>query len=386
MTEQSALPRPQMDRAYSVSLNLARGMSAQLVVFGHSIAILGIFKWFQPPTFPYIQNIGVVLFFFISGAVITYAIRARPVSIEEFLFDRATRIFTALIPALILVALVDLYFAAGPQYKGYDLSLKTFVGNLLMMASYPKFGYFGTEFDFSLMRVPPFGSLRPIWTVVVEWWLYVFFGVVFLTARFDLTWKRMAVFALFVISLPVVFSHSFGGTGQGLVLVWLFGAGYYRFCIEGRLLQSRPWMNVGLFCFSVLLIGFSRSLMAGWPYFDLRYSIFICALVIFGAEIVRDFGGRILSPLEKISAFLAKYSYSLYLVHFTIIINLYALIDAGSSTTVKILMLIVGVLISNLAAYLFWLAFESRYRDVRRTLKLIVAGAPITPQTEPQSR
>ena len=353
-----------MERNYSVALNLARGLSAQLVLFGHSIAILGLFKWFQPPTFPYIQNVGVVVFFIISGGVITYVIRANPVSIEEFIFDRATRIFTALVPALVLVAIAD-FFCAGPQYEGYETSIKIFVGNLLMMASYPKFGYFGTEFDFSLMRVPPFGSLRPIWTVAVEWWLYVFFGAIFLAPKLQLTWGRIGSFALVLMSVPVAFNNVFGGTGQGLALVWLFGAAYYRFIIEEKLLHGRPWLNVGMLCFTVLLIGFSRSLMATWPFFDLRYSIFICAIIIFGAEIMRDFCARILPSVDGIAAFLAKYSYSLYLLHFTIVINLYSLIDDGASVATKIGALACGLIASNAAAYLFWLAFESRYRDVR---------------------
>ncbi len=354
-----------MDRNYSVALNLSRGLSAQLVLFGHSIGILGLFSWLQPPTFPYIQNIGVVVFFFVSGAVITYTIRVKKPTIEQFVFDRATRIFTALIPALILAAIVDSYFRNAPQYADYDISVKAFIGNLMMMASYPKWGYFGSVQDFSLIRVPPFGSMRPIWTVVVEWWLYIFFGVIFLAVRFDLTWKKLVIAALFVISIPVAFDHTFGGTGQGLVLVWLFGAGYYRFAIEGGLLRGRPWLNVGGLIFTILLIGFSRHIIAQSPHlYDLRYSIFVCALIIFGAEVLCDFGGRLLSIIERPARFLASYSYSLYLVHFTIIINLYALAE-GAATSAKIGYLVGGIIACNLTAYIFWMLFESKYHAVR---------------------
>lgn len=357
-----------MDRNYSVALNLSRGLSAQLVLFGHSIGILGLFRWLQPPTFPYIQNIGVVVFFFVSGAVITYTIRSKKPTIEQFVFDRATRIFTALIPALLLAAAVDYFYQYELHYDGYDVSVKAFIGNLLMMASYPKWGYFGSVQDFSLMRVPPFGSLRPIWTIVVEWWLYIFFGVVFLSVKFDLTWKKLAIAALFVISLPVVFDHSFGGTGQGLALVWLFGAGYYLFVIERGLLLGRPWLNVCGLVFTILLIGFSRHIMAQSPHlYDLRYSIFVCMLIVFGAELLRDIDDRLVDLIEPVADFLAKYSYSLYLVHFTIIINLYALAE-GASNASKLGYLALGIMLSNVIALGFWWAFESRYRTLRELI------------------
>jgi peptidoglycan/LPS O-acetylase OafA/YrhL len=224
--------------------------------------------------------------------------------------------------------------------------------------------------DFSLIRVPPFGSMRPIWTIVVEWWLYIFFGVVFISVKFDLTWKKLTVAALFVMSLPVVFDHSFGGTGQGLALVWLFGAGYYLFVIERGLLRGRPWLNVSGLSFTILLIGFSRHIMAQSPHlYDLRYSIFVCCLIIFGAEVLRDFGARIICRLESIAKFLAKYSYSLYLVHFTIIVNLYVLAD-GAPTTTKIGYLVFGAALSNIIAYAFWWAFESKYKKVREIFSI----------------
>src|SRR5258708_11329759 len=84
----------------SHSLNMARGLSAQLVLFGHAISFLGLFPALQPPSLPYMQNVGVVVFFFISGVVISHAIETKTADFSQFIVDRSTRILNALIPAL----------------------------------------------------------------------------------------------------------------------------------------------------------------------------------------------------------------------------------------------------------------------------------------------
>lgn len=54
----------------STFLNLARVVSAQFVVIGHLIKGLAILPKIQPPYIPFLQGIGVVVFFILSGFLI----------------------------------------------------------------------------------------------------------------------------------------------------------------------------------------------------------------------------------------------------------------------------------------------------------------------------
>ena len=60
----------------STLLDFIRG-AAQLVVVGHGISFSGIAPYLQQPRFPYLQNIAVLVFFIISGFVISYSLSGK---------------------------------------------------------------------------------------------------------------------------------------------------------------------------------------------------------------------------------------------------------------------------------------------------------------------
>jgi peptidoglycan/LPS O-acetylase OafA/YrhL len=100
----------------SIALDWIREVSAQLVLFGHAISFLATLSFLEPPKIPYLQNIGVILFFFISGVVIAFTIDRKDQTFPQFIFDRATRLLTVLIPALVFAAVVDRFFLWSPRY------------------------------------------------------------------------------------------------------------------------------------------------------------------------------------------------------------------------------------------------------------------------------
>ena len=56
----------------SLGLDVIRIIAIQMVVIGHGIRFTGVFPFFHFPNFPWIQNIGVVVFFLLSGFLITH--------------------------------------------------------------------------------------------------------------------------------------------------------------------------------------------------------------------------------------------------------------------------------------------------------------------------
>jgi peptidoglycan/LPS O-acetylase OafA/YrhL len=93
----------------SVVLDLLRACAAQMVRVGHAISFF-IAQW-RPTTLPLAQNVGVLLFFLLSGFLITHTLIQRSQNPEygffDFLIDWFARIYSALVPALIFVVIVD---------------------------------------------------------------------------------------------------------------------------------------------------------------------------------------------------------------------------------------------------------------------------------------
>ena len=97
-----------LTKGNSIILDLIRGVSAQLVVIGHGISFFGIFKLVQQPNFPSIQNIAVLIFFILSGFLISYStFRKSNYGFKQYFIDRFSRIYTAFIPSLLFVFLLD---------------------------------------------------------------------------------------------------------------------------------------------------------------------------------------------------------------------------------------------------------------------------------------
>ena len=147
--------------------------AAQLVVIGHGISFTGIAPYLQQPNFPWMQNIAVLIFFILSGFLITYSLAGKAKNDDyqyfNYLVDRSARIYTTFLPALVFVLSIDaisvLLSESGYRYWS-AFSVKTFVGNVFMLQDFPG------------MPITSFGSARPFWTLAIEWWIYLFVSAV----------------------------------------------------------------------------------------------------------------------------------------------------------------------------------------------------------------
>ena len=115
-------------RMASFCLDFIRVIAILMVVIGHGITFMGIFPFLYYPIVPWMQNVGVVLFFLLSGFLITYSLFTKRnnsnYTFKGYFADRFSRIYSAFIPVLlILVGLDYIYFIylGNPHQMKYEV-------------------------------------------------------------------------------------------------------------------------------------------------------------------------------------------------------------------------------------------------------------------------
>lgn len=199
-----------MTRGFSLWLDAIRALAAFAVLFGHMahIRFTGGSIYFLRDW--NIASDAVVVFFVISGFVIAYA-AGRDGNLKTYAYNRATRIFTVIVPALALTLLFDS------------------IGTRLTMAAYPQ-GYYQHlgwgEFLFRGLTLSPqwlglmepvrLGSNGPIWSLSYEVAYYMIFGfAVFLSGPLRIV---LILLVALLAGLPVL----------ALMPAWLLGVLVWR--------------------------------------------------------------------------------------------------------------------------------------------------------------
>ena len=211
-----------MNASQATLLDAMRVVAAQMVLIGHIYSIVLV-----PTGTLGIGDLGVVIFFVLSGFLIVLTTLQRlsrsDYGLKVYLIDRLCRVFVPYLPALLCILAMDtvVVIRAGENPYADYYKVKHFVGSLLMLQQHP-FGLFFDEIlGLSALKIATFGSARPLWTVAIEWWLYVCFGLVL----FRCGQPTRAPWALLLLVLPVPLFNMVAGTGQGLSLLWCLSGG-----------------------------------------------------------------------------------------------------------------------------------------------------------------
>ncbi|MBU0499837.1 MAG: acyltransferase [Gammaproteobacteria bacterium] len=305
-----------MNKETSLYLDLVRFVSALLVLFAHfsmprfSDAVLA-------DLYP-LGHGAVIVFFVLSGYVIAFVADTKERNLCSFAISRFARLYSVLVPALLLVPLLD---ALGQSV------------NALVYLDQTRSSYFLGRFLAHLLFVQEFwwGSVRyfsdaPLWSLGFEFWYYLLFAVaVYLNGR-----KRLLLLlAGCLLAGPKI-----------LVLMppWLLGVALYHFHRDRQLspLSAR-----------VCFLGSLILLPALFPYYRaidsaldallpwLTYERFgnaegfitdyltaaLVGLNILGIPYLRwDLFRRGLTALERPIRYLANGSFSLYVFHFPLLL------------------------------------------------------------------
>lgn len=301
-----------MPLGFSVYLDLLRLAAAGLVFLSH----LGRPR-FGGDVFAFPEHTGhsaVVIFFVLSGYVIEHVARGREADPRLFAASRIARLYSVVIPALALTALVDATLPGTSQ--GDLISHYQYAKPWLYV---PLFLTFGTDFWF--LKEDAFSNL-PYWSLSYEAWFYVAFGcVVFGPARWR--WAMAGVVGLLV------------GPRQALLMpLWLLGvavARRHRGPPLGRGI-ARALFAASLVAIAAVLVTRCDLIPDRWFWQvtgepvrqALRYSQFVvgdfglAALVALNVLAARD-AGLGFGPLARPIRAAASCSFTLYLMHFPLL-------------------------------------------------------------------
>lgn len=255
------------------------------------------------------------MFFVLSGFLITYATLRKPpgFTFAEFFIDRFARIYSAYLIVLLLVWLIDRYAisldpAAYQHAAAFDW--RTFVGNVLMLQDHPRpevHQVFG-------QAITSFGSARPFWTLAIEWWIYMCFGWLVLRNR------SLSPIVYFVVLAALAVVPAFNilhGRGNGLGLMWIFGAAVYLLMSVRRLAEIRAsTLALAAVGFGVLGVLLLRS--TNEPY-DVKYAALFAAALLCAVLAIDRARWQAPGWLARAIRFIANYSFTLYLLHYTIL-------------------------------------------------------------------
>jgi peptidoglycan/LPS O-acetylase OafA/YrhL len=293
----------------SLMLDLLRAVAAQAVCVGHAMSF---FKSdLRPASMPLMQNVGVLTFFLISGLVIGATLWKRSAnpdySFLRFFIDRAARIYTGLLPALAFVVVVDGVTLAltGEPTVARDYNFKTLVANIFMLEGYR--GVFEPA-----LRFRTFGSATPLWTLAIEWHIYMFVGALFFI--FVQRGSFIILLGVAAFSGQVALHYLTGSfqdertVGLGLFTLWLAGFGVY-FVIR----RAPLWL-----CTAAAIVSALGYAATTDPFHEYDFRGYLLLATAFASIVAASQSNNLLAPARRWIGFFADYSFTLYLTHHTI--------------------------------------------------------------------
>jgi peptidoglycan/LPS O-acetylase OafA/YrhL len=328
-----------------------RATAALMVFVGHG---LGTFNA-RHPVWP--QQFGVVIFFLLSGYLISQTLHRRleqPNStFTDYAIDRFARIYSAYLPAIFVVCVLDYltinYFCHLIQGEVVSrLSIESFIANLFMLQA-PAI----TE---------PFGSAAPFWTVAIEFWIYMFVGLLAFSIRDGAGLLRIAA----IIATGIIPVQSLSDNNMVLV-PWLAGVVAERLTACGAVRKIPSAICVllsgGLTLRLILLVRAGERIYS-WECYLISASIFVLMLAVcLRAE------SRSESRSGRAVEWWASWSYSLYLLHHTLFLDYFMIFEGGGPN------MCIAAAITILISIAFAALTERHHRSLAKSIKSRLARA-----------
>ena len=381
-------------RTFASFLDLTRWTAAMIVFLGHlrdplflgygslvaSDRNLGVQFWYFITGW---FSEAVIVFFVLSGYLVGGIASARAsagqFSIGSYAIDRLTRLYVALVPALVLTAILDVAGSTWFADTGFWTHTHPMLAEKVATAPFLTYltvqNFLANLFMLQTIVTPPFGSDQPLWTISLEFWFYVVFGLGLSTYLFSS--RRLRLLGLLAL-------------GALFVLLGLKFPGYMGLWLLGVVAAFVPWRAVerpllAAFVFlGVLIVSraeqatLKQSDWAPWARDYLVAATFTWLLVS-----MRSVTLAILEYASRFNRFMADFSYSLYLIHFPLMLFLLGALHAtgrfdgiarGYAPTSSQGLFVYGleVALTYAGAWLFSQATERRTPGIRRSVKQLL--------------
>jgi peptidoglycan/LPS O-acetylase OafA/YrhL len=367
----------------SLLISALRGLAALQVAASHLRAeIYPGLRTLEDPTLAYVglafftgfAHQAVVVFFLISGWLVGGSLMNRfgkPQALAHYAIDRFTRLWTVLVPTLLLTLGVGLVIGAaatGPMDfdPANEFSAAAFAGNLVGLQT---------------VTVPDFGGNYPLWSLAHETWYYIQFPLLLLVIAGGGILRRAAAAAALVLLLATLrdmISLYFA--------IWLLGAAFSRIRIDcGQLCRGALLvLSLGLFVY-YRLNGNNNDLVPGSFVQDIICSLPFMLLLASLQQPV-DTGSPAYRRSNRVAVFFSEFSFSLYVLHIPVIDLMRYLgrqylgrdrLDPHSATDYLWYFAVLAAVV--LASYVFYLLFERHTIRIRNAMKQWL----LTPRAKP---
>jgi peptidoglycan/LPS O-acetylase OafA/YrhL len=316
-------PRPlggiiKIPEGQSDFLNYSRWVAAWLVVASHLRGICLMDYSAKIGNNPFLQGFyfltgfghqAVIVFFVISGFLVGGKVLQLQIHDKfcwkEYLADRFSRIYPAYFGALLLVALLDSVAskylnAAGLYDLGFGAPIPTIPFNFserLNLAS-----FLGNTVFLQTIYFPVFGSNSPLWSLAYEWWYYLLFPLLCLVFLAPRKMGKVTALLLCVVILGVLTADILW-----LGIYWLAGAALSK--INQAVATLPAWISL------LAALIYSRTQESTVPRLEDSLIALAYCLVLNSAK-----GWDRRLPFSRMAEWGASFSYSVYLVHFPIIL------------------------------------------------------------------
>lgn len=343
-------------------------------------------------------GVAVLLFFVLSGLLISYSLHNKldnpRYRFRNFFVDRFSRIYSGLLPALAVGTVITVtIYATNYSYFMQLCTMQStpsplnFGLTLGMLEQRFPVAFFNSlpstlGVSFAIPNVTPFGFNGILWTLVLEWWMYMVFGW-FIIGSFTLIRKEKkgigykGIFLVVAAFLSLVLIGMFQQSSS-FVIVWFVGV-LMMLAVSSESLNSkflspaRTHLLPVLFAISLAIAIFAAYATFAWTkqYYEVTLGLPLALFVFLGVLLFNNGGLKQASKALANKRFVrctsvgAGFSYTLFLTHYPIIIFLAGLNLPAN----RFLMLLPILLITNVTAFCIAYFTERKHKEMANAIK-----------------
>jgi peptidoglycan/LPS O-acetylase OafA/YrhL len=285
------------------------------------------------------------------------------------MIDRFCRVMVPYVPVLVLIAIVNALFPLSPvlifgNVPGVRTGPVAFIGNLLLLNDYPILQIAAHVTNIDAIYVHSYRTAEQFWTIPLEFGAYIVCGYfIYSIIRGEKIPLYLAVPTM-GYALPIFVWNAIAGINRSMSLTWALGSVFAYFWVA-HLAKAPYRFRVGRVLLAFGALGFAaRIVRVGYAgYGDFQQHLFI-ALVMFGLLCVIP-DGMGWGSISKVTRWFAGYTYSLYLVHNTIVLLVHDYFARSLGRSAPF----VAYVAAHPVALLCYFAFEKQYPSVARWMK-----------------